>query len=95
MLGVSVKRRNELRHGFNQGELEDSYRKFGGTRKLEFDERMMPKVTWQTSGQTLITISERGPLPVLQYTYFIKDDTLTIINFKGGKEVMIKESRRK
>ncbi len=78
-------------------QLQDDYRKHGGTKKIELDERMMPESTWQTSGQKLIIDSEIDLFGSghLEYTYSIKNDTLTLINFKGGKEIMKRESRRK
>jgi hypothetical protein len=76
--------------------LEEGWRKAGGKGKLKFDESMLPRNTWRTSGKTLITtsVSSAAGTAEHEYTYLIKDDTLTIVNFKGGREIMVRERKK-
>lgn len=73
---------------------EDLSRKAGS--KVKFDERLLPRNTWLTSGKKLIitSVSSVAGTSQNEYTYHVKDDTLTLINFKGGKEIMVRERKK-
>lgn len=90
----------EMKHDIEslKRRMEDSWRKAqvktGQQKKFTFDERLLPRTTWQTSGKKLITISQSNYTPATQheYDYTILNDTLTITNFKGGKEIFVREN---
>lgn len=79
--------------------MEDIWRRAsvatGQQNKFTFDERSIPKMTWQTVGRKLIIttlgISPTGPL---ELDYIIMNDTLTITNVMGGKEILVRDNRR-
>lgn len=79
-----------------KAKLEEGWRKAGGKGKLKFDESMLPRNTWLTSGGKLITTSVSSAAGTSEhvYTYQVKDDTLTIVNFKGGKEIMVRDRKK-
>lgn len=65
---------------------EEAQREAGS--RANFDDRFIPSNTWETNGNRLVISSDNG---TNNYTYFIKDDTLSIVNFKGQKEIMVKK----
>lgn len=77
--------------------MEESFRRAalqtGSSNKYTFDPRWIPKMSWQTRGQKLITtsVSDLVGQATHEYVYQVMNDTLTITNFKGGKEIFVRE----
>jgi hypothetical protein len=86
---ASMKRRME--EMYRKAEQQTGQRAKGFT----FDERWLSRVTWRTSGQRLITTSEssQSGSSEIVCTYRIKDDTLTLTNARGGREILVREKK--
>lgn len=76
--------------------MEENFRRAalqtGSSNKFTFDPRWIPKKSWQTRGQKLITtsVSDLVGQTTHEYTYQVMNDTLTITNFKGGREIFVR-----